>query len=95
MSLMYKAAQVVACVREEPKPWEMNGRKGVSHTAKLAVVSASGDVAAIKLKADSADKLTEKVAKFAIGKSAEIPIREIVPVFRSGDRKPSGYEFTA
>lgn len=93
--LVYKAAQVVACVKEDPKPWEMNGRKGVSHTAKLAVVSASGDVASIKLKSDSAEKLTEKVAKFTIGKPADIAIKEIVPVFKTGDRKPSGYEFAA
>ena len=95
MSLIYDAAQVVACVKLEPKDWEMAGRKGTSHNAKLAVVSASGDVASITLKSKSADELTKKVAQFTIGKPARIPIKEIVPVFKTGDRKPSGYEFAA
>ena len=95
MSLVYDAAQVVACVKEEPKDWEMNGKKGTTHSAKLAVVSASGDVASIKLKAKTAEDLTKKVAQFTLGKPAKIGIKEIIPVFRAGDRKPSGYEFAA
>jgi hypothetical protein len=95
MSLVYDAAQVVACVKQEPKDWQMGDRKGTSHNAKLAVVSASGEVASITLKAKTADDLTKKVAQFTIGKPAKIPIKEIVPVFKTGDRKPSGYEFAA
>lgn len=95
MSLVYDAAQVVACVKLEPKDWEMGGRSGVSHRAKLAVLSASGDVASIVLKASTAEDLTKKVGQFTIGKPAKIAIREIVPVFKTGDRKPSGYEYAA
>jgi len=95
MSLVYNAAQVVACTKQEPKPWEMGGRKGVSHTAKLAVLSPTGEVANITLKAKEEKELVEKVAKFTLGKPAQIPIKEIVPIFKSGDRKPSGYEYAA
>ena len=95
MSLVYDAAQVVACVKEDPKDWQFEGKSGTVHSAKLAVVSSTGDVASIKIKAKTAEDLTKKVAQFTIGKTAKIPIKEIIPVFRTGDRKPSGYEFAA
>lgn len=95
MSLVYQAAQVIAVVKEDPKDWEMNGRKGTVHSAKMAVVSATADVATIRLKSDTAEGLVKKVALYAQGKPATIPITQIVPVFKQGDRKPSGYEFTA
>jgi hypothetical protein len=85
----------VACVKEEPKPWEFNGKTGVVHAAKLACVSASGEVASIKLKAKTADELTAKMARFTLGKPAEVQVTEIVPVYRQGDRKPSGYEYVS
>lgn len=95
MSLIYDAAQVVACVKLDPKDWAMGDRRGTSHRAKLAVVSATGDVASITLKSDTADNLVKKVNLYTLGKPAKVAIKEIVPVFKQGDRKPSGYEFTA
>lgn len=93
--LVYEAAQVIGAQKQEPKPWEMNGRSGVSHTAKLAVVSSTMEAVTITLKAKSEEELTKKVAAFTPGKPAKIQIKEITPVFRQGDRKPTGYEFTA
>lgn len=95
MSLVYDAAQVIGVVKLEPKDWDFGGKKGTTHAAKMAAYSASGDVANITLKAKTADELTKKVAQFTIGKPAKIAIREIIPVFKAGDRKPSGYEFAA
>lgn len=93
--LIYKAAQVIAITKNEPKPWEMGGRSGVSHTAKMAVVGNAADVASITLKSKTAEELTAKIGKFPIGKAAEIQIVEVVPVFKSGDRKAASYELTA
>jgi len=91
--LVYKAQQVVSATRNDPKAWEMNGQKGVSHTAKLAVISTGGDVAVITLKSKTADDLNAKVAKYGLGKAAEVPILSVNPVFRQGERKPSAYEY--
>jgi hypothetical protein len=91
--LVYKAQQVVACTKLEPKPWEMAGRSGVTHAAKLAVLGVNGDVENIKLKSKTAEELVAKVGKFTIGKAAEVPIFAVIPVFKQGDRKPSSYEF--
>lgn len=96
--LVYKAAGVVACVAQEPKSWSMKDKdgkelQGTNHLAKLAVFGALGDVASITLKAKTAEELKAKMAKYTIGKPAEIPIVSITPVFRQGDRKPSGYEY--
>lgn len=98
--LVYKAAQVVACVGQDPKPWTMRDKEGkelsgVNHTAKLAVFGVGADVATIILKCRTADELKAKMAKYTIGKPADIPIIGVVPVFHQGDRKPSGYEYTA
>lgn len=94
-SIKFEAAQVVAIVKLEPKPWEMGGKSGVTHAAKLAAFGTSADVASITLKSKTAEELTAKIAKFPIGKPAVIPIVEIVPVFKAGERKAAGYELTA
>lgn len=93
--LVYKAQQVVACVKEEPKPWKMEGREGVTHSAKLAVIGVNAEAASIRLKAKSADELAAKVAKYTVGKPAEIAVVEVIPVFRSGDRRAASYELVA
>lgn len=93
--LLYKAAQVIAIVKNEPKPWEMGGRSGVTHSAKMAVIGANADVASITLKAKTAEDLDKKIGRFVVGKATEVPIQEVVPVFKSGDRKAASYELTA
>ena len=93
--LVFKATQVIACVKEEPKPWKMEGREGVTHSAKLAVVGAAADAVTIKLKCKSADELTLKIGKYPAGKPAEIPIVEVIPTFRPGDRRAASYELVA
>lgn len=93
--LVFKAQSVIAATQEEPKEWSMNGRSGTTHSARLAVVGPKANVAEIRLKAKTADELKAKVAKYTIGKPAEIEIHEIVPVFRSGDRRAASYEMTA
>jgi hypothetical protein len=93
INIVVKAQQVVACVMEEPKPWEMGGKAGVVHSARLACVDSAGEVASIKLKAKSEAELKQKMAAYTIGKPADIRVKEIIPVFRSGDRKPTDYEF--
>jgi len=93
--LMYKAMQVVAVTKNEPKPWKMEGREGVNHSAKMAVIGTAADVASITLKAKTADELTAKVAKYTVGKPAEIQILDVVPVFKTGDRRAASYELTA
>lgn len=93
--LTYKAAQVVACAKNEPKPWEFQGKSGVSHSAKLACLGTDGGAVSITLKAKTDEELSKKIAKLPVGKPAEIPVTEVVPVFRQGERKPSGYELVA
>jgi len=91
--LVYKAAQVVAIVKEEPKPWKMNDREGVTHSAKVACIGAAADAESIKIKAKSGPELDAKLAKYPVGKPAEIPVLEIIPLTRAGQDKPSSYEF--
>lgn len=93
--LMYKAAQVVAIVRNDPKPWTMEGRSGVTHSAKMAVIGQTASVAEIVIKAKTSEELEKKLAKFVVGKPADIAIEQVVPVFKSGDRRAASYEFTA
>lgn len=93
--LVYKAVQVIAIVKNEPKPWEMGGRSGVTHSAKMAVIGENADVASITLKSKSAEDLTAKIGRFHVGKPTEVRITDIVPVFKQGDRKAASYEFTA
>ena len=93
--LMYKAVQVVAVTKLEPKAWKMDGREGTTHTAKMAVIGGAADVASITLKAKTADELNAKVAKYTVGKPAEIQIVDVVPVFKTGDRRAASYELTA
>jgi len=93
--LVFKAAQVVSSHKNEPKPWKMEGREGVNHTANLACFGERGDVASIKLKAKSAEELDAKLKRYPIGKPAEVQILEIVPIFKAGDRKAAAYEYTA
>lgn len=91
--LCYKATQVLACTKEEPKPWTFEGKTGTVFAAKLACLGAAGGVAEIKLKAKTEAELVAKIAKYSIGKAADVPVLEIVPIFKQGDRKASGYEY--
>ena len=91
--LVYKAKQVIAVTLRDPKDWEMNGRKGTTHSAVLCVLGGDGNAENITLKAKTSEELKAKVAKFELAKPADVPIKEIIPVFKAGDRKPSGYEF--
>ena len=93
--IVFKAAQVVAATLNEPKDWEMNGRKGTTHSAKLACIGPKADVASITLKAPTAEALKAKVASYTIGKPADVEIKEIIPVFKAGDRKAASYELVA
>jgi hypothetical protein len=93
--LVYKCQQVIAATPEEARDWEMGGKTGTTHSARLAVLSVSGSVAEIRAKAKSAEELKAKLARYPVGKPAEVVVTSVVPVFRSGDRKPSSYEFTA
>ena len=93
--LMYKAAQVVAVVKSDPKPWTMEGRTGVTHSAKMAVIGAAAGVAEITVKAKTAEELDKKLVKFVVGKPAEVAIEQVVPVFKTGDRRAASYELTA
>ncbi len=90
--LIYKAVQVVSINKNEPKPWEMGGKSGVAHSAQLACVSSTGEVSSIKIKAKTGEELDAKLKIFTPGKAAEIRIHDVVPMFRAGDRKASGYE---
>jgi len=90
--IVFKAAQVVGCSRLDPKDWEMEGRKGTTHSAKLAVVGPNADVATIVLKAKTADELNKKVGQYTIGKPADVAITQIIPVFKAGDKKAASYE---
>lgn len=94
--LVFKAAQVVVVARQEPKPWEFGGKAGISHSAKMAVIGMMASAENIVLKAKTAEELEKKIAMYpANGKPVDIVVREITPVFKQGERKPSGYEFTA
>jgi hypothetical protein len=93
--LCFKATQVLAVNINEPKPWEMGGKSGVSHSAKLAAIGPKGDLASITLKTKTADELKAKMALYVIGKPAEIPLEQVLPIFKSGERKPSAYEYFA
>ena len=88
IKMIIEAVSVVACVAQEPKPWEMGGKSGVTHSAKLAVVDDGAEVASIRLKAKTAEELKAKMASYTIGKPAKVRVYQIVPVFRTGDRKP-------
>jgi len=92
--LIFRSAQVVAIHKEDPKPWEMNGKTGVTHSAKLSCVGTRGDVAVIKLKAKTAEDLEKKIALYPAGKAADVIVLDVLPMFRPGERKASGYEFT-
>jgi hypothetical protein len=94
-SLIYKAAQVVTCLREEPKAWKMEGREGVNHTALMSCIGALGGCQEIRLKAKSVEELDKKIAKYPLGKPSEIVIDQVIPTFRAGDRKASGYDLVA
>lgn len=93
--IVYKAVQVLKSVVNDPKPWEMEGRKGVTHSAKLAVFGELGDADTITLKAKSEDELKAQLAKYPVGKPAEIRIITFTPVFKQGDRRPAGYDYEA
>lgn len=91
--LVYKAQQIVACVKDEPKPWSFDGKSGVSHSARLSCFGVDGSVASIRLKAKTAEELVLKVSKYTLGKSAEVPINEVTPVFKTGERRAASYEY--
>jgi hypothetical protein len=100
-SIVYKAQQVLGCTKEPPKPWEMEDerkkgvmRSGVTHKAFLACYGILGDVQNIMIKAKTAEELTAKVARFTVGKPAEIPVIAL-PVFKGDYKVPSSYEMEA
>ena len=90
--LCYKAAQVIACTKIDPKPWTFDGKSGVTHSAKLACLGSTGDVAVVLLKSKTAEELVAKVGKYSIGKPADVPISQVIPIFKAGEKKPSDYE---
>jgi hypothetical protein len=51
-----------------------------------------GKASNLKVKAKTAEDLVAKVGALTIGKPAELPVVEVVPVFRAGDRRASAYE---
>jgi hypothetical protein len=81
MSLVYKAAQVVATTnRVENKPWSMKGDdgkdiSGVSNYVDVTVISTDGGVGVIRLKGKDQAEVNAKLAKLTIGKPAEIAIK--------------------
>jgi hypothetical protein len=93
--LAYKALQVIAATREEPKDWEMNGKKGTTHAAMICVLGHAGKADNLKVKAKSAEELHAKLDALTLGKPYDFPIIEVVPIFKAGDRRPSAYEFVA
>lgn len=93
--LVYKATQVIGIVKNDPKPWEIGGRSGITHSAKMAVVGADMGVSSITLKAKTAEELETKIKKYPLGKPADIAVTEIVPVFKAGDRRAANYELAA
>jgi hypothetical protein len=93
--LVFKAKTIVAASKNEPKPWEFDGKSGVTHSAKVAAFGEDGSAESIAIKAKTAEELEKKLARYPVGKSAEIVIGEITPLFRQGDRKASGYTYTS
>ena len=93
--LVFKSLQVICATRNEAKDWSMNGKSGVSHSAFVCVVGMDGKASNIKIKAASAEDLNAKIGQLTIGKPYEFPIVEIVPVFKTGERKAASYEYVA
>jgi len=93
--LVFKAAQIIVATREEPKDWDMGGKKGTTHPATLCCLGFDGKASNIKIKAKTEDELNAKIAQLTIGKPYDLPIVEVIPVFKTGDRRASGFELVA
>jgi hypothetical protein len=91
--LVYKAQQVVGVLTHEPKPWDFQGKSGVTHSASLSLFGLNGDAVSIVVKAKTADELKAKLAKFPVGKPAEVPVTQVTPFMRRGENKPAAYEY--
>lgn len=93
--LVYKARQVIVATRNEPKEWEMNGRKGTSHTATIAVLGEDMRVSNLKIKGQSVDDLNAKVAALTIGKPYDFRVINIEHLYKVGDdgKRKADYEF--
>jgi len=93
--LCYKAAQVIVATKNEAKEWEMNGRKGVSHSAVIAVLGQNMRVANLRLRAASEEELHVKISRLDLGKPFEFPVLNVEPVFKMGDdgKRKSDYEY--
>jgi len=93
--LMFKAAQVIVATLEEPKAWKMEGREGVTHAAVVCCLGHDGKASNIKIKGKSAEELNAKIGALTPGKPFDLPIIDVVPIFKQGDRRASGYELVA
>lgn len=87
------AVTVLQAVKQEPKPWKFEGKEGVTHSAFILVLGLN-DTGKVVVKAKTDEELVKKVAAFTLGKGAMIPVT-VVPMFKEGDRRPSGYEYEA
>ncbi len=90
--LMYRALQVIAATLEEPRDWEMAGRKGTIHSAMVCCLGHDGKASNLRIKAKTAEDIAAKVGALTVGKPADLPVVEVVPVFKAGDRRASAYE---
>ncbi|MBI2517108.1 MAG: hypothetical protein HYV95_09350 [Opitutae bacterium] len=80
--LVYKAQQVIAASAVNNKPYEFSDDKGVKKSgtsiySDVTVLGSDGSVAVIRLKGKSEDEVKAKVGKLAVGKAAEIQIKDV------------------
>lgn len=80
--LVYKAQQVIAASAVTNKPYEFTDEKGAKKSgtsiySDVTVLGSDGSVAVIRLKAKTEDEVKQRVGKLAVGKAAEIPIRDV------------------
>lgn len=93
--IIFKAISIIGIVINEPKEWDYLGKKGISYTACVAVIGPRANVAAITIKAKNSDELKKKISLYTVGKPAEIEITDIVPVFKTGEKRAASYEMCA
>lgn len=77
--LVFKASQIVSITPVESRDYDMTakgGPKGVSHSATITAIGASGRVAVIKVKGKSPAEASAKLAalKLVQGKPAEFEV---------------------
>lgn len=78
--LVFKASQVIAATAITTKPWAFKDERGADKAgtsiySDVTVLSSNGSVAVIRIKGKTEDEVKQKVARLAVGKSAEIEIR--------------------